>query len=745
MSDSNIRINIDVEGAQAVRGLDDVADAAERADDRVEQLDGRSVDVEATADTSAAGRQLTELEEAAERLERAAIEVEATADTDRATGALDELESAIEDFQRRAVEVEATADTSGAVEALDELGDTIDGFERTTVEVAASADTRAADSALAETAEAADRLDKAQVSIPVTVDDDALRRARSALDEVGDATDQLSGEGGGIRTTSSAFRDMTEAFGGADSQLFGIAESFEGLGDVLEGFGGRLGLSEVAVGRLTTVLGGALGIFGAVGLAITAGKAAWDALTKSQEDNRQVSADLLDIQEALAAGEWTRAVEGLQKTYGGLLVELSQVGVSAEEATRFILGQREAFGEAAAGAGTMSDAYILARRVASEFGIGVDEAFERLGPMTEQLYAARDATAAAGQATEVAAGQQAGIAEALGLTSDAEGDLRSSTEGATEKVRDQTSALEAERDRLRESVDALNAKVEAQRVAADASYAVSEASRDYQDALAGLDAKVAEINEREGDAAVKAREVERAYDEARQSAVALADAEVRRAEETATANGQTLAATAELDTFNRSLLASATSADGPLRDAIVNYIATVNSIPPEQLTSVRAAIDGGDIAAAEVALNETSRQRTATIRADALGVSEVEAELNALERVRIARIQAIADTGLIPANGVFARASGGPIPGSPSEAVPFIGHGGEYVLSEDVVSAIKRGGTSSGLGRNPAVVGGVEAPTVIVMIDGEEFRGMIRTEIRAANQRLGQNVRARYT
>ncbi len=44
----------------------------------------------------------------------------------------------------------------------------------------------------------------------------------------------------------------------------------------------------------------------------------------------------------------------------------------------------------------------------------------------------------------------------------------------------------------------------------------------------------------------------------------------------------------------------------------------------------------------------------------------------------------------------FFRQHGGPIPGGPSQAVPVIAHGGEYVLSADVVSKIKAGRPSRG-------------------------------------------------
>jgi hypothetical protein len=52
------------------------------------------------------------------------------------------------------------------------------------------------------------------------------------------------------------------------------------------------------------------------------------------------------------------------------------------------------------------------------------------------------------------------------------------------------------------------------------------------------------------------------------------------------------------------------------------------------------------------------------------------------------------------------RQVGGPIPGPSGLGVPTLAHGGEYVLSADVVSAIKRGAPSRGLGRGGAVGGG---------------------------------------
>jgi hypothetical protein len=81
--------------------------------------------------------------------------------------------------------------------------------------------------------------------------------------------------------------------------------------------------------------------------------------------------------------------------------------------------------------------------------------------------------------------------------------------------------------------------------------------------------------------------------------------------------------------------------------------------------------------------------------------------------------------------GYITRASGGPVPGPAGAAVPAIVHGGEYVLSADVVDRIKQGRTSSGAqvgatfasgggGGGGGVVIGDGAVTVTVAIGGTD-------------------------
>jgi hypothetical protein len=150
------------------------------------------------------------------------------------------------------------------------------------------------------------------------------------------------------------------------------------------------------------------------------------------------------------------------------------------------------------------------------------------------------------------------------------------------------------------------------------------------------------------------------------------------------------------------MLVSAREAGPKQRQAILDYIAAANGIPPEKVTEIRALLDQGKIDEANAVLADASKARTATITADA-DTAKANDDLDAVaEKERIAKISAIFTGGLGDLSSMFStapkKAAGGPIPGSPSQAVPIVAHGGEYVLSADVVAAIKNGRQSRGLG-----------------------------------------------
>jgi len=149
---------------------------------------------------------------------------------------------------------------------------------------------------------------------------------------------------------------------------------------------------------------------------------------------------------------------------------------------------------------------------------------------------------------------------------------------------------------LNDQADALNAQVDAATKAADAQLAENNALGDFAEALKNAKGHT---------------------DEVRDAAISLAKAHQATAEAQAAANGQTLTATQKLDALNDGLLTTAATAKGPARQAILDYIGSVNQIPPEKMTEIQAAVAAGDLETARRLLNEASAPRTAAITADA--------------------------------------------------------------------------------------------------------------------------------
>jgi hypothetical protein len=198
-------------------------------------------------------------------------------------------------------------------------------------------------------------------------------------------------------------------------------------------------------------------------------------------------------------------------------------------------------------------------------------------------------------------------------------DLEDAQRAEADSAKAAADAAEAHRDALKEAADEALRMVDGARSLADVNFELVETHAEA--------AKAMEEANKEGGKNVELNR--QAFEAARD----LADGFTAQAEAQAEANGQTLTATDKLNAFNDSMLDSAATAKGPLRASILAYIGTVNDIPPEKLTEIQAALDRGDIAAAEAILNETSRTRDSTIQADA-NTSQAERELNYTARDR---------------------------------------------------------------------------------------------------------------
>jgi hypothetical protein len=296
-------------------------------------------------------------------------------------------------------------------------------------------------------------------------------------------------------------------------------------------------------------------------------------------------------------------------------------------------------------------------------------------------------------------------------------DLTGAIDANREAAEEQNAELETSIGLLEEAADAILEQIDAQRAAADAGYELRDATEEAADAIG-------DANELTAFGAANADELADAYDRAREAAAGVADAEVRVAEETATANGETLTATGRQDIWNKSMLGAATTAAGPLRRSILDYIGSVNGIPPEKLTEIEAALDRGDIDYAETELGRVSRTRRAAVEADA-NTGAAERELNELARRRVADIVANIITTTIgyrklpgTATGTSSAAKGPTLVGETGpEIVEFAG--GERVRSNIDSRALLGAGA-------PVTI--VEGDTYVTLPAGTDPTRVVRSD-----------------
>jgi len=127
-------------------------------------------------------------------------------------------------------------------------------------------------------------------------------------------------------------------------------------------------------------------------------------------------------------------------------------------------------------------------------------------------------------------------------------------------------------------------------------------------------------------------------------------------------------------------------------DETLVYIETLGDIPPEVATKIAADIDAGNLAEVEEDLRIWARN----LRLEATVVAKGAPGFGG--------------------RGGEPFASGGPIPGPMGAPVPILAHGGEFMLSADVVQAIKQGRATSGLdgGATQSSGGGLSIGTLVV-------------------------------
>lgn len=593
MADRDVELNLTARDRGASDAVEDLADAVDRLPDQA------SVDVE--ADTRTAERRIDTFDRQVENLTDDARELR--------------IQFRSEQLQR---------EIRGVLRDLERLEDPTEIEART-------GDLERAQAELRDLAELADR------KYEIQIDADPRRTAQRAAGDL----DTMRARGEGLQSALPAIRGFGDELGGTAAGAGIASQAVADLGDFALITGERFATEGGRMSRVATRLGtvlGAAGLAGAVaGIAVQIGQLALPKLREwiggaedTVEANEELRGSFESVGEAIAAGDYREAVDKFLSSNDELVDSARRVGVSSEDLARYVLRLQSDLGDTS-GLDTQSEAY---RQLEADAKLARDQVvreaadrlqFDRLAiDLGDELLRKR-----VEQLTE-----EGRYAEALELAASALEDQTDATDDAADAADDQAEAAEAAADALREQAEAAEAVANVNRSVADTTLRVEERTDAYAEALERATADVA-------DAEQGTREYRAAQRDATDAAVDMADAVVEQARAAAEARGETYSASAATSAWNRSMVGAARQASGPLRDAIVNYIATVNGIPPEFVTAIVADTNYASVEEAGRALDDVSRTRNAQLDAET-DTTQAERALNDAARDRTVRLRATA-------------------------------------------------------------------------------------------------------
>lgn len=403
MVDKQIRIDI--------TSRDDASDALDDVADAVEKLEAADPEVVVDADTADADRKLDTVDELVDALDRRAAEIDVAADTSSAESGLADVEGQADDLARLDPEIVVDADVSEALDGIDDVKNEADQLTDADREIVLKA-----------------KISDAKGELKSLRDglDDTARKAedtKAELDNIGST--------GGPRLAGNAMSDLTGPLGDASGAAGDFGGVLDGVSDIAETMGTKLGLSEAAIGSLTGALGAAgFAVAGiAAGITYFTGKA--DAAREKQEE---LTAATHDYQEALEKGEYDAAADQLVSMYEDVYDAAKQAGLPIQEVTDYITGTSDALPTLSA---------------------RLEETNAGLGGLGHELITTKDKLDAARGSFKTTSGILAdqktrtdAVAEALGKTTRKTDDLAESQDEATESTERLDEALGKLKDQL---------------------------------------------------------------------------------------------------------------------------------------------------------------------------------------------------------------------------------------------------------------------------------------------------------
>lgn len=581
---------------------------------------GRQVGVDIKAKTSGT-EDVDKLNKSLEKLPDKPVELEVTAKPNPAIDrVLDKLTALDEQARATAVAAEALGEVLGPeLAARADMTSVVNELKRTGLtleEITANAGELGAKLKSIDSDDLGGRMGK------------ALGTARGEFEKTSDAA----------RGATSATANMFGNVAGEASNLFGIMGPLNvSLGQFVE-YGSEAALEGQGLGSVLKDMAGSVGPVAALALGM---QLLGDAMNAAKESRAFDAANVEQYVDALKDG--TSAVQSFndeiretgelsyRTQHGGgflgmfsstqdLLPVLEKAAIDVAQFNKIV----EDYQRTQDFSGEANDRW---RKSLEAAGVAQLDAIEIVKAARQEAAARIEANEKDRRVTDLLGESEAQRAERLRESAEAEAARLGAMDAATnaahirnEAEQESADMLERVNGLLDEQAAKLNAQVDAGKGYADAVRAENDAMAAFADTLKSSTATT---------------------DDQVDAAIRLAEAHAATAAATAEADGVTQTATAKVDTFNDALLTTAGTLNGPARQAVANYIADVNRVPPEKRTDFLAAVAAGDLATARALLDGVSVTRTAAIQADATNTAQTSSELDAIAaKKRIAYIDA---------------------------------------------------------------------------------------------------------
>lgn len=503
-----------------------------------------------------------------------------------------------------------------------------------------------------------------------------------------------------VKNAVSDFQELALEVGKASDALGIDPETVSRLKEVSEDMGIDFGALQSAIGKMNRTAATTPGSFEGIGAAIK----------KSDDGALDVTQTFLSVVDAIdaipdagaraAAGQkifgkgWTQIAELIAKGSDSIVESMDQVGEgklvsdeqvrNARELRDSVDGLKDRFEEfsntigseiapalsqLADGLGTVLDAAGATFEVLQgDFDIPVlSQATRYLNPVTGGFNMVHDSIAKVNDEWNDFRGNVDGTVGAIATLSDGLTDTERAAAQAQAVLDRQAAATHAMYESATEGAERLDLLKTAQddaREAAEEHITALEEEAALAEEMAGGFQSLADVNRDLADAQREQNRLAKDADATAQdrvdNALRIAELQVDQFEAMKQAAGATATATEKLDAQNKALLAQAETLKGPARTELLNYIATLNGIPPKRLSEIEALIDEGKLEEAERKIKRVSQNRKATVVYDA-DTTEADAARDRLDD----DINAVVNIGMgqfrLP-NGVIVREQGGYVP-----------------------------------------------------------------------------------